>query len=208
MPFIKSPFTHYKKLLLPRCRSHAESFTIRSESFHYFGEKLMMMSKRDFYSCLQCGKAWVASGPDQWPTVVNFIQLQTKKQPVISTIVKGQNFNTEHGNNSGDCFSFCRVFKSELKCPYRLAGLQHCYTDLKPAQSRTPSVFPFLHAEDRRHWERASAHPRPRPAALLCLASGRHTSSPTGSMRHRWHWHHQTIPGIWKIPIVFWNPKW
>lgn len=93
-----------------------------------------MLSKRDFYSCLQCGKAWVASGPDQWPTVVNFVQLQTKKQPVISTIVKGQNFNTEHGNNSGDCFSFCRIFKSELKRRYRLAGLQHYYTDLKPAQ--------------------------------------------------------------------------
>lgn len=130
MPFIKSPFTRYKKLLLPRCKHD----TIRSESFHYFGEKLMMLSKRDFYSCLQCGKAWVASGPDQWPTVVNFVQLQTKKQPVISTIVKGQNFNTEHGNNSGDCFSFCRIFKSELKRRYRLAGLQHYYTDLKPAQ--------------------------------------------------------------------------
>lgn len=39
-----------------------------------------MLSQRDFYNYVQCGKAWVASGPDQWPTAVSFVQLQNRRQ--------------------------------------------------------------------------------------------------------------------------------
>lgn len=64
-----------------------------------------MLSQRDFYNYVQCGKAWVASGPDQralWSALYNY---RTEKKTVTSTIVKGQNFYTEHTNSSKDSFS-------------------------------------------------------------------------------------------------------
>lgn len=64
-----------------------------------------MLSQSDLYYHLHCGEAWMASGPDEWPTVVTLYNDSRKSQPAVPTPGKGLNFYTQHADKFRDFYS-------------------------------------------------------------------------------------------------------